>query len=98
MKIQNANLSGTALSLGGKMYQGDEKGVFDLPDEPAEMLLGTPGWAPAGPKEAPKKAKEVLPISEVESPELATEEAAPVLSAEGRRDLRRRARKARIEE
>jgi hypothetical protein len=47
MLIKNQNLAGAALTLGGKSYQGDKRGIFRLPDDEAEKILKTPGWIKA---------------------------------------------------
>lgn len=45
MKIKNEKLAGVRLNVRGQVYIGDSRGVFDLPEEDAKMILATPGWS-----------------------------------------------------
>ena len=53
--IQNKALANESLNIKGATYVGDHEGVFEMEDEHAEMLLGTPGWSSSmrPPEEAP---------------------------------------------
>lgn len=51
MRIQNKNLASSAITLRYTSHKGervsvkgDERGIFDVPQEDAEFLLTTPGW------------------------------------------------------
>lgn len=55
MKIRNINMKNCQLNVRGTLYVGDKDGVFDMADEHADLLLGTPGWEPAK-RRAPRKA------------------------------------------
>lgn len=62
-KIQNLKLAGQKLryqkrpdSVEMSEAVGDAEGTFELPDDVADKLLGTPGWS-APTKRAPRKAK-----------------------------------------
>ena len=46
MKIQNKALANTGLSIGGKVIEGDDDGIFDMSEDSAEQMLATPGWHP----------------------------------------------------
>ncbi len=63
-RIQNTALAGKKLTLRhtrdargrAVMVQGDDEGVFEMPDADADFLLGTPGW-----KSAERKARALPP-------------------------------------
>ena len=42
--IRNENMAGQALRVGTHQSIGDPKGVFDVPEGYAKLLVGTPGW------------------------------------------------------
>lgn len=59
-KVQNLNLSNTDLNVRGKTYRADAEGVFDMDDEHADVVIGTPGF-----KEPKKRTPRVLTVEPV---------------------------------
>lgn len=48
MKVRNKNHPlGSVIAPGGKVYNGDAYGVFEVPQDFGNWLCGTPGWEPA---------------------------------------------------
>lgn len=43
------------MNVGGKSYQSDMRGVFEMSEEHAEKLVGTPGWKEGVPGEESQK-------------------------------------------
>ncbi len=80
MKIQNKALANTGLSIGGKVIEGDDEGVFDMPKDRAEQMLATPGWHP--PIVEPEPAPAPEPEPEPETPEEPAGDAAEETTAE----------------
>ena len=88
MKIQNMNLASCELRRGpDEAYQGDENGVFDLPQKLADALVGTPGWLPCRARKPARASKPVAEAPKAAPPAPEPEEedeapAAPVAAAE----------------
>jgi hypothetical protein len=59
--IKNVNMANQALVVGVHQSVGDANGVFDVPDEYAKLLVGTPGWEVS--EEGPQELTAVDPVA-----------------------------------